>query len=491
MCKLPCSSRRGIVGVVVTMAVGLAIGAATVFVGSEVAKGLKKDKTPPERVQHNSNAAAEVDQAFQVYQAAQRRYEQARDTGASDLRERQATFELARQRLERALLLNTPGVSQMQLPPLTTPLPSPATVSVAAPGTAPGTPNPFSDQTVVLPQGKLTEPLSAPSSPAASTVTTAAVSGSAGSAGSAGSSGSSGSASASSPAQGTTFASGNSVAAPAQTAAGESVGTGFEYIKVKSGDSLWKICQDYYGDGGMWQHILKYQIPSIAAVPNLIFPGQLIALPRKVTTAVDTVSSKLKETWQTLVQKIKPAAPGDESWQETFQKDYLISDHCLTDTKTMTVAQIQSFLERKGSVLAKPYRGSSPAKMIFDAAQKHGINPQVLLTRLQCEQGLISAKTATQKRLDWALGVGCYDSGNWNEKFKGLDKQIEYAAATYKRHYQDAAAKIARGEKITMTIDGQKITVKNAATYSFYKYCPHLHGNKLFFDVWRGYRKQF
>jgi len=113
------------------------------------------------------------------------------------------------------------------------------------------------------------------------------------------------------------------------------------------------------------------------------------------------------------------------------------------------------------------------------------------LCRLQCEQGLISKKSASQKQLDWALGVGCYDSGNWNQKFKGLDKQIEFAAATYRRHFDHAKSRIEKGEKISMTIDGQSVTVKNAASYSFYKYCPHFQGNKLFYDVWNGYRKSF
>ena len=77
---------------------------------------------------------------------------------------------------------------------------------------------------------------------------------------------------------------------------------------------------------------------------------------------------------------------------------------------------------------------------------------------------------------------------NWNQKFKGLDKQIDWAAATYKKHYLTAKAKFDRGTAVTMKIDGQNVTVKNAASYSFYKYCPHFNGNKLFYDVWRGYK---
>ncbi|HPH68383.1 MAG TPA: hypothetical protein PLF40_21650, partial [Kofleriaceae bacterium] len=246
-------------------------------------------------------------------------------------------------------------------------------------------------------------------------------------------------------------------------------------------------------------HILQYQIPSIAATPNLIFPGQIIALPRNLTTSSPASSTKTSSSLTSgstttststgTTGKYPIESAGDESWADTFQKEYVISDHTLTDTNTMTVAQIQDFLDKKGSCLAKPYNGSTPAQMIHDAAKKYGINPQVLLTRLQCEQGLISKKSATQKELDWALGVGCYDSGNWNQNYKGFDKQIEGAAQTYRRHFENAKAEIAKGGKVTMTIDGESVTMKNAATYSFYKYCPHFQGNKLFFDVWRGYKK--
>ncbi|HNV71769.1 MAG TPA: hypothetical protein PKO06_18840, partial [Candidatus Ozemobacteraceae bacterium] len=287
--------------------------------------------------------------------------------------------------------------------------------------------------------------------------------------------------------------------AAAAPAAGTAAGTtaipdpkqGIEYVRVKSGDSLSKICQNYYGNSGMWVHIVKYQIPTIAANPNLIFPGQLIALPRRLGTSEPADHSTGPYTPPTTSSGSTPptASPGDESWQERFQKDYVVSDHTLTDSKSMTVAQIQAFLDKKGSCLAKPYRGSTPAQMIYDACQKHGISPKVILTRLQCEQGMISKKTASQKDLDWALGVGCYDSGNWNQSFKGFDKQIEGAAQTYRRHYDAAKAKLDRGEAVTMTIDGETVRIKNAATYAFYKYCPHFHGNKLFYDVWNGYKK--
>ncbi|MBF0544548.1 MAG: LysM peptidoglycan-binding domain-containing protein [Candidatus Riflebacteria bacterium] len=270
---------------------------------------------------------------------------------------------------------------------------------------------------------------------------------------------------------------------------------GFEYIKVKAGDTLSDICRRYYGDSGMWVQIVKYQIPSIAANPNLIFPGQIIALPRGVplpkphtTTNPDT---KPSSTTTYPGEDLPIALPGNESWQDRFQTNFVISDNALTDTNTMTIAQIQSFLEKHHSCLARSYRGGSPAQMIWEASKKFGINPQVLLTRLQCEQGLISKTSATDNQLDWALGVGSYDGGNWDQNYKGFAKQIEGAAHTYRRWYDEGNKILASGKKLTMQIDGQTVTLKNASSYAFYQYCPHFHGQKLFLDIWREYKKTF
>ncbi len=450
-------NRRGVIGFMLTMAVGIALGAAALVVSNEIARD-DKQKQPFAAVREPSSPAS-VEKAFEQYQKAYRDYQQAVGLGRPDVAKYAEALREAKRNLEIEIFRNTPGVSEMDMDAFE----EARNASAAAVPSAPvftDAPSPFGENAVAI--------------------------------GAPGSQSSSGSAAAAAP---------SPVAATGSGASSDAI-TGMDYYRVKSGDSLYKICEKYYGNGGMWQHIVKYQASSIAATPNLIFPGQLIALPRglssSATSTPDSSVSQTSPTPETSQSSSSSStssgvAPsnGNESWQETFQQDYLISDHALTNSNTMTVAQIQKFLEAKNSVLAKPYRGSSPAQMIYDAARKYSINPQVILTRLQCEQGLISKSTATEHKLDWALGVGCYDSGNWNQKFKGFDKQIEYAAHTYRRHYDDAKAKLDRGEKVVMTIDGKRVQVKNAATYSFYKYCPHFQGNKLFFDVWRGYRSKF
>lgn len=432
-------NRRGVVGFMLTMAVGIALGAAALVMSNEIARDSKNKQSFTSY--RGPSSPASVEKAFAEYQKAYRDYQQAVGRGRSDSKKYAEALRNAKKALEIEIFRNTPGVSEMDMDEFE------AASSASEPPSSPvfsETVSPFGETAVAI--------------------------------------GTSGSVS----------------PAVTQASANTSAGiTGMDYYQVKSGDSLYNICEKYYGNGGMWQHILSYQATSVAATPNLIFPGQLIALPRGLTAASNSSpapkssSSSASSTPSPFSTKEIASANSDESWQESFQQNYVISDYALTNSKTMTVAQIQTFLDSKNSVLAKPYRGSSPAQMIYDAAKKHGINPQVILTRLQCEQGLISKSTATQNKLDWALGVGCYDSGNWNQKFKGFEKQVEYAAQTYRRHYDNARAKLAHGEKIVMTIDGKQVQVKNAATYSFYKYCPHFQGNKLFYSVWRGYRSKF
>jgi nucleoid-associated protein YgaU len=446
-------NKRGVIGFVLTMAVGVAIGAAALVVGNEMSK--KKKSSPKAQTIQKTNAssrmkpssAKQIDKAFADYQKAYKDYQQAVGLGREDIQVYAENLRIAKSNLEWEILRNTPGSNELELKRKSQTTVEPEIVDYQEQDTESSV-NPFAqDKSVTINSGQYQ----------------------------------------------TTYSSDEETDSTSKEISEEDISS-IEYYRVRKGDSLSNICERYYGDSGMWQHILKYQISSIAACPNLIFPGQIIALPRGFSKSRDYGSfpekpQKLES--DSSQKKYEVASSGGESWSNRFQKKYLISDRALTNYNTMSVREIQSFLDQKGSVLAKPYRGSTPAKMIYSAAKKYGINPQVLLTRLQCEQGLISAKAASKRKLDWALGVGAYDSGNWNQKYKGLDKQIEFAAATYRRHYDNARAQIASGKKVKMKIDGRNITVKNAATYAFYKYCPHFAGNKLFYDVWNGYKDSF
>ena len=70
------------------------------------------------------------------------------------------------------------------------------------------------------------------------------------------------------------------------TASGESAdhteetasGTEAKTYKVLSGDSLWKIAQDQYGDGSKWNMIYEANKDEIHD-PGLIYPGQELKIP--------------------------------------------------------------------------------------------------------------------------------------------------------------------------------------------------------------------
>jgi len=59
--------------------------------------------------------------------------------------------------------------------------------------------------------------------------------------------------------------------------AGGSEVSGYSYV-VQPGDSLWRISQNYYGDGRMW--VLLYMANADQIMnPNLIYPGQGLRVP--------------------------------------------------------------------------------------------------------------------------------------------------------------------------------------------------------------------
>jgi peptidoglycan hydrolase CwlO-like protein len=168
-----------------------------------------------------------------------------------------------------------------------------------------------------------------------------------------------------------------------------------------------------------------------------------------------------------------------------YSPDTLISDATFRDASSMTAADIQAFLEKRSGVLATlrapDHQGRirSAAEMIAEAAVAFRINPKVILVSLQKEQSLLERRNPSQTALDWAMGCGKADSRTYYE-YQGFGKQIWWGAQKL-----DKNAKPYR-EGMSRTIDGSLVMPSNAATWSLYKYTPHLRGTMSFWLLyWR------
>jgi peptidoglycan hydrolase CwlO-like protein len=170
-----------------------------------------------------------------------------------------------------------------------------------------------------------------------------------------------------------------------------------------------------------------------------------------------------------------------------FQADTLISEAKYTDSGSLAADGIQAFLEAQGGAL-KSYAGhdhsgvsKTAAQMIADAASAWGVSPKVILVTLQKEQSLLTDHSPSQRALDWAMGCGKMD-GSTLTQYQGFGNQIWGGARALSRNRSNWHA------GISLTIDGTVVRPSSSATYSLYRYTPHLHGATLF---WRLYWRYF
>lgn len=122
------------------------------------------------------------------------------------------------------------------------------------------------------------------------------------------------------------------------------------------------------------------------------------------------------------------------------------------------------------------------ASIIYKASRSCGINPQVLLTTLQKEQGLITASglRLNEGRYTIAMGYACPDSSNCDEEYFGFATQVYYAARQMRVYEQNPYRYMARPyENIFIpfapedSCGGETIYLENLATSNLYNYTPY------------------
>lgn len=188
---------------------------------------------------------------------------------------------------------------------------------------------------------------------------------------------------------------------------------------------------------------------------------------------------------------------------EEFDLHFIISDIDLTAYPSMTVEDIQLFLNRNSGVLKDRFfrdvdgAQKTASQIIRRSAWEHKINPQVLLVMLQKEQSLITDPTPTIRQLRWATGFAVCDACDVDhpdvKKHGGFANQVDSTAALF-RFYLDELNQhrwIKRAGE-TYTINNIPVTPQTQATALLYTYTPHLEGNRNFKTLWNAwFNRQF
>lgn len=196
----------------------------------------------------------------------------------------------------------------------------------------------------------------------------------------------------------------------------------------------------------------------------------------------------------------KARAPGVPS---TYNREHIMDDAFFTGSDAVTVAQVQAFFEnnpynRRSFFADETINGQSAAAFIVAAAREKGINPIVILSRMQAEKSLIyKTERPSGNAWDYAFGCGCHDNRPCNPVFKGFDKQLQCAVDTLRRHYDGSVA----GDGLWVrgvakrTLDPISVTPRNHCTASFYAYTPWVQegssGSWLTWNITLKYAQHF
>lgn len=196
-----------------------------------------------------------------------------------------------------------------------------------------------------------------------------------------------------------------------------------------------------------------------------------------------------------------------------FDPGNIISDSVFYDFGAMSVKEIQRFLDGRASAncsttstpgCLKDFKMNTPAvegsegrctslpakqnvsaaEVIYDVARACGINPRVILVKLQKEQGLITASAPSQRAYDFALGMNCPDSGaGCSASSAGFFWQL-YKGAGQLKWYSNPASSftyLKPGTIITRyyqankpSCGSQSFLLQNKATAALYYYTPYV-----------------
>jgi hypothetical protein len=204
-------------------------------------------------------------------------------------------------------------------------------------------------------------------------------------------------------------------------------------------------------------------------------------------------------------------APAAASAAVVFRPDSVISDNAMRDYDSMSVAQIQAFLNKRpgrlDTLVTTDCAGvRKPAsRIIWEACQRWTISPKVMLTMLQKEQSLLTRRKLAKNTLSRAIGAGCPD-GKTN-RYPGFGKQMwwgAYCLDGYGEGRNRPGLPIFR-QGVAYWVYGKRgahLHPKNLGTFKLYVYNPSIGAKKPYgglsrractgnANFWKIYRKYF
>lgn len=201
------------------------------------------------------------------------------------------------------------------------------------------------------------------------------------------------------------------------------------------------------------------------------------------------------------LEPLAESSSKSDGLSDRFDPEWLMSDLFFLNTTALTAEHLQFFLVDSPygirSWLADLKVDREPAsQLIVRIAHDEGVNPLLLLARMQVEQSLVSRQDAPSWRVQSAaLGCGCHDGERCAERFKGFEKQLSCAAKTLR----DLFTQSRRGEGIWVagrsrnTLDPQEVRPANHATAAMYAYTPWVlkgrGGNWLAWNIMRKFAR--
>lgn len=187
----------------------------------------------------------------------------------------------------------------------------------------------------------------------------------------------------------------------------------------------------------------------------------------------------------------------------TFNRHTIMTDSVLTAATAVDASAIQAFLEdspygTRSWLADHKVETKRFADVLVEEARAGGIDPVVLLARMQVESSLVSKTVKpSNATIQHGLGCGCPDSRACSRAYAGLQSQLRCAVEVLNEQLgtsRDGTGQWRLGVA-RRTLDPLSVTPTSHATAALYAYTPWVltgrGGNWLVWNVTRKYLKHF